>query len=134
MRRAIATIADLFDGFFLKFVGQSPRAHKLPSHAQGMGGVSVVRTFGADRGAISLGAGLVWPLMLGGELAVLQAPMLDGPPFEPFTRLDDGERMTPTHAAKKSYAIGITSRSPPCSRAIVLAATTRRRRKARPCM
>jgi hypothetical protein len=28
--------------------------------------------------------------MLGGELAVLQAPMLDGLSFEPFTLLDDG--------------------------------------------
>ena len=28
--------------------------------------------------------------MLGGEFAVLQAPMLDGLPFDPFALLDDG--------------------------------------------
>ena len=28
--------------------------------------------------------------MLGGELAVLQAPMFDGLPFDPFSLLDDG--------------------------------------------
>ncbi len=28
--------------------------------------------------------------MLGGELAVLQAPMLDGLSFDPFTLFDDG--------------------------------------------
>ena len=28
--------------------------------------------------------------MLGGEFAVLQAPMFDGLPFDPFAQLDDG--------------------------------------------
>ena len=34
--------------------------------------------------------GLVWGLMLGGELAVLQAPMFDGLAFDPFALFDDG--------------------------------------------
>jgi hypothetical protein len=52
--------------------------------------VSVVRTFGADRGVNKRIAGLVWDLMLGGELAVLQAPMFDGLSLDPFTLFDDG--------------------------------------------
>ena len=35
-------------------------------------------------------AGLVWGLMLGGELAVLQAPKLDSLSLDPFTLVDDG--------------------------------------------
>jgi len=55
-------------------------------------GVSVARTFGTDRGVDERSAGLVWGLFLGGELAVLQAPMFDGLSFDPFSLLDDGCR------------------------------------------
>ena len=55
----------------------------------GLKRVSVVRTFGATRGVNQRSVGLVWGVMLGGELAVLQAPMLDGLSFDPFTLLDD---------------------------------------------
>jgi len=54
--------------------------------------VSVVRTFGTTRGVDQRSAGLVWGLMLGGELAVLQAPIFDGLSLDPFTLLDDGSR------------------------------------------
>jgi hypothetical protein len=34
--------------------------------------------------------GLVWGWVLGGKLAVLQAPMFDGLSLDPFTLFDDG--------------------------------------------
>ena len=40
--------------------------------------LSVVRTFGTIRGVDYRSVGLAWVWFLGGELAVLQAPMLDG--------------------------------------------------------
>ena len=52
--------------------------------------LSVVRTFGADCSVRKRSAGLVWGLMLGGELAVLQAPMFDGLSFDSFPLFDDG--------------------------------------------
>lgn len=52
--------------------------------------MSVVRTFGATRGADWRSFGLVWGLILGSDLAVLQAPMRDGLSFDPFSLLDDG--------------------------------------------
>ena len=41
-------------------------------------GLSVVRAFGPDRGIDQRRAGLDWALILGGELAVLLALLLDG--------------------------------------------------------
>jgi hypothetical protein len=35
--------------------------------------------------------------MLGGELAVLQAPMFDGLSFDPFSLFDDGRCVTVAH-------------------------------------
>ena len=50
--------------------------------------MSVVRTFGVARGVDERSAGLVWRLLLGGELAVLQAQMFDGLSLDPFSLLE----------------------------------------------
>ena len=52
--------------------------------------MSVVRSFGATRGVDWRSIGLVWGLMLCGDLAVLQAPMFDGLSLDPFALFDDG--------------------------------------------
>jgi hypothetical protein len=45
---------------------------------RGLGRRFCIGGFGTDRGVDLRSSGLVWRLMLGGELAVLQAPMFDG--------------------------------------------------------
>jgi hypothetical protein len=44
---------------------------------------------------------VVWVLSLDGELAVLQAPMLDGLSLDPFALLDDGRRPTEIGACRR---------------------------------
>lgn len=66
---------------------QSPR---INDQAQCQANLSVVRRFGTDRGVDWRSAGFVWGWVLGGELAVLQAPMFDGVSLDPFTLFDDG--------------------------------------------
>ena len=52
--------------------------------------LSVVRSFGAYGGADWRRVGLVLGLMLCGELAVLQAAMLDGLSLDPLALFEDG--------------------------------------------
>lgn len=52
--------------------------------------LSVVRTFGTAGCANQRRAGLARGLMLGGEVAVLQAPMPDGVSLDPCALFDDG--------------------------------------------
>jgi hypothetical protein len=52
--------------------------------------LSVVRTFSAEWGVDYRSVGLVWGSVLGGEFAVLQAPMFDGLSLDPFSSFDDG--------------------------------------------
>lgn len=52
--------------------------------------MSVVGAFGTNRGVNWRSAGLVFICVLGGEPAMLQAPMFDGLSLDPFALFDDG--------------------------------------------
>ena len=68
-----------------------------------------VRSFRTVGGVDYRSVGLIWGLMLGGELAVLQAPMFDGLSFDPGALVEDGEAAAEVDVGRGQVVRGIDS-------------------------